>query len=468
MPFVERLRREGITFPRAVSVAPWTLPSHASLFTGLYPWEHGCHGKASLTLDPRIARLPQMLRSMGYRSLSLSANPIIGPFYGLVDGFDVSEWGEWWEQVNRLKAKPSYYYESAVDGRAPAVPVLSRRHKVGRTVKTALTRVPWVLSAGESVLRRTVDPHGRWVGNMNPWIEPELERWLARQPMGQPTFCFINFLDAHEPYLLDPGSAASWRDWWQHMRIPQDVLALLAGPHPPTPEDLERLHDLYRGSIATLDRRIERIVDIYRKAGRWEGALMILTSDHGQAFGEHGMVWHGVRTDEEMLRVPLILRLPQGEQAGRTGTGWASPLDTVPTVFEAIGAPRTNPASGVPLQSLVGAERPDPLLSAGDGTEWNRPFMEKLNPQRRLELNLFSIAAYFRTVKVVVDATTDRARGYDLSVDPPVELPPDRLERSELSGVVQQARRAAVALLHPSSPGASVEVEERLRSWGYG
>ena len=180
MPFVERLRQSSVSYPRAVSVAPWTLPSHASLFTGLYPWEHGCHGRASLTLDPRIPRLAQTLHTAGYRTLSLSANPIISSFYGLVDGFDVAEWGEWWEQVYRFKSTPSFVYEAMGNGGSPEVPVLSNRDRAGRMLKTLLTRIPSVLSLSESVMRHTLDPDGRWVGNMNPWVEPELQRWLSR------------------------------------------------------------------------------------------------------------------------------------------------------------------------------------------------------------------------------------------------------------------------------------------------
>jgi arylsulfatase A-like enzyme len=468
MPFVEHLRRQSVSFPNAVSVAPWTLPSHASLFTGLYPWEHGCHGKASLTLDPRFPRLAETLRGAGYRSLSLSANPIISPFYRLVDGFDLAEWGEWWEQVQRLKSKPSHLYDAAVGGHAPEVPVLSRRDRAGRMVKTILTRVPSVLSLGDSVLRHSLDPARHWVGNMNPWIEPELSSWLSRQPTDQPTFCFVNLLDAHEPYILDPMAATSWGEWWRHMRIPQDVLALLAGPHPPSREDLRRLHDLYRKAIGDLDARIARIVEAYRQAGRWDRTLLLLTSDHGQAFGEHGMIWHGVRTDEEMLRVPLILRLPDDEFAGSTAKGWSSPLDTVPTVIEAAGISPAGPVSGLSLRVVIDAERPRPLLSAGDGTEWNQPFMEKLTPRRRSELNLFSIAAYLGTTKLVVDATTNAVRAYDLSSGQLMELAESELERDELRDMVQQAREAADALINSTVASTSHEVDERLRSWGYG
>ena len=465
MPFVDGLRRKSVSFPKAVSVAPWTLPSHASLFTGLYPWEHGCHGHGRLTLDSRWVRLAQILRAEGYRTLSLSGNPIISPFYQLVDGFDLAEWGEWWEQVYRLRPAPSHAYAAGEDGRAPEVPALSRRVKLARSVKSALTRVPSVLAVGESVMRQTLDPNRRYVGNMNPWIEPELERWLARQEPERPTFCFVNMIDAHEPYLLDPTDAVSLRDWWEFMRIPQDVLALLASSIPPSRESLERLHVLYRRGIGVLDRRIERIVDIYRRHGRWENTLLLLTSDHGQAFGEHGMIWHGVRTDEEMLRVPLMMRLPHDRLGGAAGTGWASPLDAMPTVLDVAGLPMNGPVSGVSLQSVVEVERPAPLLSAGDGTEWNEPFMAALSPRRRLELNLFSIAAYVGPVKVVVDALTSQARAYDLSGELPTEISADR---PDLRGVVEQARQAATALLNPVAAAPSVEVDERLRSWGYG
>ena len=350
MPFVERLRQQSVTFPRAVSVAPWTLPSHASLFTGLYPWEHGCHGRGTLRLDPRFSRLAQMLRPEGYRSLSLSANPMISPFYGLVDGFDIAEWGGWWEQVYRTKISPPRAYEPPEHGQAPERPPRSKRAHVARMVKTILTRVPSILAVGDSVMRHTVDPNGERVGNMNPWIEPELRRWLGRQPADRPTFSFINLIDAHEPYLLDPANAESLWTWWQYMRIPQDILALLATSKPPPAMELERLHSLYRRAFTVLDRRLQRIVNIYQEAGRWKNTLFLLTSDHGQAFGEHGMIYHGVRTDEEMLRVPLLLRLPNDELAGAVGTGWASPMDAVPTVLRRSMSRRAHPARACPCK----------------------------------------------------------------------------------------------------------------------
>jgi arylsulfatase A-like enzyme len=467
MPFVESLRSSCVTFPRAVSVAPWTLPSHASLFTGLYPWEHGCHGHGSLRLDPRHERLAVALRRHGYRSASFSGNPIISPFYGLVDGFELSEWGEWWEQVQREKSAPSHRYRASEGGGAPEALPLSFRDRAGRAVKTMMTRYPATLSVADAATRRVVDPGRSSPASMNPWIERDLQGWLGEQARTVPTFVFVNSIDAHEPYILDPADASSMSDWWRHMRVPQDVLALLASETPPRPADLDLLLDLYRRSVAGFDRRIAGLVELYRAAGRWENTLFILTSDHGQAFGEHGMIWHGARTDEEMLRIPLMVRFPGEELGGTEGTGWATPMDVPATVFDVAGLSSESGRSGHSLRELARSPRPTPLYSAGDGTEWNRPFMAQLSPRRRLELNRFSIAGYVGNVKVELDATTGVARVVVLGTESGTGTPsdPPAPEKAELEA---GARRAASELLHPSSPGVSDAVDDRLRSWGYG
>ncbi len=467
MPFAERLRADSLVFPRAASVAPWTLPSHASLFTGLYPWEHGCHGRGHLHLGGEFPRLASGLRRAGYSTLSLSANPIIGPEYGLTDGFEAAAWGEWWEQVHRHRSAPRGVRGDIPGMRPSGSTAPRRRDRLGRTLKTMATRVPAILSLGEALGRRLRPDPGFPVGGMNPWIEDLLARWLHVQPKDRPTFCFINLLDAHEPYVLDPSESAGWADWWASMRIPQDVLALLGTAEAISPVDRERLNRLYRRSLRTLDDRLRRIIEIYQEAGRWSDTLLVLTSDHGQAFGEHGMVWHGVRTDEELLRVPLWVRLPQDDRGGTEAQGWGSPLDVLPTVLQVTGVPWEGTPSGRSLLRLIGEERDGPLIGCGDGLGWNQPFLQRLAPGRRQQLDQLSMAGYVGQYKVVNELPSDRVHLFHFGPGGIEELPSGELESRGLGGTLSQVRFAGRALLGMVASGTD-EVDERLRSWGYG
>jgi arylsulfatase A-like enzyme len=467
MPFAEDLRRESIAFPRGASVAPWTLPSHASLFTGVYPWEHNCHGRGSLRLSPNVPRLPSLLRQKGYRTISVSGNPIISANYGMTDGFDVAVWGEWWEQFYRVLRHPPNIVADANGASSRTPQPLSRRNRWGRLIRTAGQRLPASLAVMNSVSQHVARPGSEGIDVVNPWIEPSLRHWLGRWPADRPVFTFVNLIDAHEPYLLDPAGAESLRSWWSDMRIPQDPLALFDPSGPPPREDLSRLHQLYRDAVQALDHRLERIRAIFQEVHRWENTLLILTSDHGQCFGEHGMYWHGVRTDEEMLRVPLWLRLPGGEGGGGVGVGWASPMDALPTALEAAGIPETARSSGFSLRQLAHEQRPVPLMAAGDGTEWNEPFCRRLTAPQLADLNQFSIAVYSDERKVVVPLPDGPVRYYNVANYPPLEVGAPSQNVESLRRTLDAARSAGAALLHPANGGPQSAVEERLRSWGY-
>jgi arylsulfatase A-like enzyme len=467
MPFATALRKESIAFLRSASVAPWTLPSHASLFTGIYPWEHNCHGRGTLRLNPNVPRLPSLLREKGYRTISVSGNPIISTNYGMTDGFDVAIWGEWWEQFYRILRSPPNTAVEADQDPARVSENLSRRNRWGRLLRTAGQRLPASLAGMNSVLRRVsnLDPPG--IGAVNPWIEPSLRDWLRRWPRDRPVFAFVNLIDAHEPYLLDLFGPESFRSWWKDMRIPQDPLALFDRSEPPPREDLLRLHQLYQETIRSFDRRLERIHDVLVEANRWDNTLAIVTSDHGQCFGEHGMYWHGVRTDEEMLRVPLWVRPPDGELAGTEGVGWASPMDAMPTALEAAGIPDAARSSGFSLRQLARERRPAPLMAAGDGTEWNEPFCRRLTPARLAELNQFSIAVYTDDRKVVVPLPGGPVRYVNVGAYPPREEEPSADAVELLRPLVDAARAAGKELLEPLDGRPDRSVEDRLRSWGY-
>jgi arylsulfatase A-like enzyme len=459
------LRSQSIVFPRTASVAPWTLPSHASLFSGLYPWEHGCHGRGVLRLPPQIARIPQWLGPLGYRTFSLSGNPIIGASYGFLDGFDRAAWGEWWERVYRvLDAPPNVYDGSKPPPENGGSQGLQRR--VGRAMTLGGQRAPFTLALSDALLRRLKRLDPDLSPSLNPWIEPTLERWLASPDEARPFFCFVNFIDAHEPYL-DPGdgSNGSW-NWWRSLRIPQDSLALLSGELPLSGEDSELLRAMYRRSVRRLAQRVGRLVRRLQDLGRWHNTLFILTSDHGQAFGEGGVVWHGLRADEAELRIPLWAKLPGDELPAREGLGWASPLDIGATILRVTGQSKPSLTHSVPLQELAVRERPEPLLSASDGVTWNAPLCARLPTARVAELDRIFGAAYWGDAKVVTDVSSGVTHAYDLTQDRDCQNDLWPAQPARFEPLAEKARAAGLALLRAPAP-VRTAVEERLHTWGY-
>lgn len=468
MPFVEQLRAESVHYPRAASVAHWTIPAHASMFTGLYPWEHGVHAKGHLKLGAEVGRVPERLRAAGYRTLSISANGLISPTLGLVDGCDEAAWGV--SLFNRISDRPNP--PQSLSGQAERSAALEssvreRFKAFSYWAAVVLARFPALWDGGTRVAMHLKHPANGHRAAMAQWLEPTVERWLAATPRDQPVYCFINLLDAHEPYLSDPDVGASLRRWWEYASTRQDRLGWVVGAWEPSPEEFRLLHELYRGMIRSLDRRLQRIVEAFRAAGRWENTMMVLTSDHGQAFGEHGALFHILGVDEAELRVPLFVRHPYGAGKGETARGWASLIDVAPTLLEAGGAaPLGFSSDPVSLGTLLDAPRSGPVLAMSDGIVHD-PDRQRIPLERRRAIDRFLVAAYDEDRKVVVDPESGEVRAYDIVRDPQESRNLWDSERPEFAALADSAAQVGRRIL--SGPDASVptDVEDRLRSWGY-
>ena len=195
--------------------------------------------------------------------------------------------------------------------------------------------------------------------------------WLDRQGSGRPFFLFLHSYEVHSPYTPDPelrarfgrfptrlGDAVSVLDLWQ----------VKEGQSSFGPADLAHIVASYDAEIVSADRGFGRLLDGLRQRGLEERTVVVLTSDHGEEFGEHGVVgWHSHTLFDELLRVPLVVRLPGGAHAGHRIEYQVSGIDLAPTVLDAAGLVPPATFQGRSLLDLVegAASSPSPFVLSG-------------------------------------------------------------------------------------------------------
>ena len=307
-PHLDRLASRSIVFERAQSPAPWTLPSHASMFTGR--WPHETSASWDRPLDDTHPTLAEALAERGYATAGFVANLLYASTpLGLDRGF-------------------ARYEDFPI---SPGQVVLST--SLGREIVT------------HDGLRRLAGWHE--VLNRKPadGLNRDLLDWLDRRPASRPFFAFMNFFDAHEPYeppaavrqrFVDPGFR---RDDVSHTHsLLRGVDARRVDGWAMSPAEARNELGLYEASIAALDARLGELFDRLEERGLLDGTLVVITSDHGEQFGEHGLFGHLQSLYQPVTHVPLIVRLPGDGGAGRRIETAVSLRDLPATVLDLVGA----------------------------------------------------------------------------------------------------------------------------------
>jgi arylsulfatase A-like enzyme len=309
-PVLDALASEGVRFERCVSVGPYTLPTHASLFTGLFPRAHGAVGTNDRLDSSRLAYLPRVLGDAGYVSAAFTGGGFLSPDFGLAAGFD--RFG-------------------VVD------PMLKVKVDEAANVRAAAVRA-----------RNSLEAAAEWVGDHGE----------------QPWFLFLHSYVAHEyePELEDFqlfDTEPKDRVWTGPLRPHLKPGSWIDDP--PNRGDLRHIVNLYDATVHFADRQLGAFLDGLREQGLLEHTVIVVTSDHGEEFFEHGGLRHSVSVYDEMLHVPLIVAAP-GLPAGRVVSEAVSQVDIFPTVLELLGLPGAEDLDGhsrVPLMTGTAAEARD-------------------------------------------------------------------------------------------------------------
>ncbi len=308
-PEIDRLAGEGTVFLNHISTTSWTLPAHISLFTGM---EISAHGVSTdgFSLHPAVPALAEVLKEAGYRTAAFCTSPYMNPAFGFDRGFEVYH-------------NTDFEREDFVDTILPSEEERDRVH------------------------RETTSPR----------IAELAEEWLEENA-SEPFFLFLHFWDPHYDYdppppydrLFNPGYEGDidGRNYIHNDRV-----------HPGMdPEDLEQIIALYDGEIAFTDKHLGMVFNKLKELGVYDRTLIVVTSDHGQEFFEHGNKGHRLTLYEEVIRVPLVVRLPEGERKVDLIETPAGIIDIAPTILDRLGIPAPASVQGISLLPLLAGEAP--------------------------------------------------------------------------------------------------------------
>jgi arylsulfatase A-like enzyme len=453
LPAVGRIATDAAVYRNASAAAPWTVPSHGSMFSGRYPTDHGMSADNPF-FDPPTTPLAERLRGAGYETIGLSANPWVSDYFGFTAGFD------------RFKTNVEYLWGGAdtsglgeFDSLPAKIRELYRRTSVSDMPAT-LVNVAYrklLANRGDSGASR---------------LTTDSVQWLNRRSSDNPFFLFCNFTEPHLQYEPPDGLAREELpdevDLASARSIEQDQWAYVTGQLNLEDKEFDILRALYRAQIRYLDSQLGRLFDRLEARDGLNETAVILTSDHGENIGEHGLMDHQYCLYETLLHVPLVIRYPPAFDVGTRD----APVETR-RLYETIAdlASINGTESGT-ASSLVGNAEPDTHLLAEYSSP--QPSVETLaeeygplNPDvRRYDRSLRSIRTTRWKYIEGSDGTTEL---YDLRDDPWEATPIDNSDvQADLQERLEEYRGP---LAGPSVESEYADINrgnaQRLRDLGY-
>lgn len=413
-PHLDEFAGGATLFERAIVPAQWTIPSHASLFTGEHPTTHMTNqiydvlGKDSVTLA-------ELLNRNGYATVGFCNNPLLGVVEnGLDRGFE-----------------EFYNYGGAVPN--PPDISKSRPKLVGklfesyvRVMRRITNPIQNQFAHNNFLLRIALNPflasiwqrHGNFKGNTFRSLRDVVGYMRIRRSTGasRPLFAFINLMETHLPFWPPPRFVRKFAPYYQQDREARDFMRRYNLQHyawmvpltkPLSEVGNRTLNDFYDAEVAYEDHLLRRLLDYLNEPEVRENTMVIITSDHGEGMNHHDFVGHSLVVYDDLLRVPLIVRYPGLYPAGKRISTPVSARRLFHSVLEAAGVfPNGNGANGHgapinvkelsltrtvdgpdPEQGMVFAEAytPDTLLA----------LMESMNPDA---INTFRCRSMRRAV----------------------------------------------------------------------
>jgi arylsulfatase A-like enzyme len=437
-PELDRLAAEGALFLDATSPSTWSLPSHASLFTGRYPSSHGAHGEHRY-LDARYPTLAQVLEARGYETFCITANPWISDGLGLTRGFA-------WQDTS-----------------------LREQGGAGR---------------GFSFIHRLLDRLGLQDGDKGgDAVARSFEAWTRTRPAtgGRPAFVFLNFIEAHFPYHLLPRDDLyrfTDRPYGELRSISIDLMGQqFGGAGRPVAEAGGPARDMYDGGIVYSNRLLERVTTALRAQGLLDQTVLVVLADHGEILGERGDYFgHGPTLYQESIGVPLLVRYPPRVPAGVRVAQPVSTVGVFATVLELAGieAPPTLQVASLAALARGESRGGGPVLSELHVSPEIRPGGVPKDPQmhydRRYRLfreGSFKLIETSKGETFFYDLASDPGEKRDLAAERPSEVLAMKARLVQVEQEIGLPALDAPLAEGGETPELDAATREHLKALGY-
>ena len=415
-PHIDQLAAEGALFESTISSTSWTLPAHCALFTGLADTVHGC-----LDIKQRLAEshstLAERLKGAGYTTIAFFSGATMHPIFGLAQGFD------------EYQDCTSYADQS--------------------TDLVADGQVPWDESV-RAAARADIT---------NPRLHRAVQRWL-QEKQSRPFFMFIHMWDVHADYIPPQPYDRMFDPDYDGPITGRDVRHNPAINAKMPARDIDHLVALYDGEIAWTDAHVGKILADLDALGLRDSTIVVLLSDHGEEFFEHGGKGHRQTLFDEVIHVPLIIRYPARIPAGRRYPQQARMIDILPTILALANQPPPTDVMGQSLTPLfTGGTLPQDTLAVSELFTLGRAYRSFRRPDR----------------KAILHEPTGGTVIFNLQADPAEKNPLPNTQSPLAQAMLADMRNAIKWLIeqrqrHETNTTATTlpdQVRQQLESLGY-
>lgn len=410
-PAIDRLAREGARFETVISSTSWTLPAHMAMLTSLPDMVHGVVWDY-IRLDENRVTLAEMFKRNGYVTGGVFTGPYLLPRFGFGQGFD------------------DYIDATLYDKKLVKLDVLNAS-ELGRTTPGAMDKT---------------------------------EKWLRERNSDKPFFLFLHLFDVHQDFDPPPPYDTMFGESYDGDISNKGMATNPVFKKMLPRKEVDHFVALYDGEIRFVDTEgVDRLIKILESIDVLDNTLIVITSDHGEEFYEHGFWGHHHNLYDETLKVPLVLWQPELVPQNKVIKGQVRIIDIMPTILDLVGLPQSDETLGVSLVPSFEGKMPD-----GGPPRWALAELFGIN------MNMEALRS--EKFKIIRDNQKKKIEYLDLEADP-AEINP--ITDSENNGFKKALKNLAV--FHrametcrksiPWSGDRSIQLDEetrqRLRSLGY-